>query len=135
MSISDLAVLGTRIAELGTELAARRGQRTELDAEIAKLEKELGPLVSQHAQIIATLTSVPVLSGLPTSAQAPAPAPTGPLGPRALDTGIKGRVFEYLKKARPNIGEDGISAVDIADALKVDAYLVRQVLAELSEPK
>lgn len=44
------------------------------------------------------------------------------------NTQLKNRVKDYLKRANP---EEGISAMDIADHLKIDAQLVREAMREM----
>jgi hypothetical protein len=129
MGIEDLAVIGAKIVEVGAKLKELREQRDTINVDISALEKELTPLVVQHSKIIAEIvgTAAPVVAA-PTAATGPAGSaqpPQGP-GPDALASAKK-RIVEYLKDAEP-----GVSATDVAQALRLDPFLVRQAMADLS---
>jgi hypothetical protein len=47
---------------------------------------------------------------------------------KTVEGQLKQRVKDYLKKHN---GEEGVSAMDVADVLKVDALLVREAMREM----
>jgi hypothetical protein len=89
------------------------------------MEKELLPLVGRHAELLAAVMG----SAMPKPvAPVPvaAPLPTGPT-PGDEKVALMRRVKGFLNNAEP-----GTSAMQIADALKVEASLVREVMREMS---
>jgi hypothetical protein len=139
MSVAELATIGAKIVEIGETLKAKRTERDEINIEISSLEKELMPLVIQHSKIIAEVIGQP----LPTP---PTAAPTGPTGwelpanrnqgrtsephgsPQTVNVAeAKKRILAYLDNA-----EAGVSAVEVAQELRMDAVVVRQVMADLA---
>lgn len=132
INVAELAVLGAKIAEIGVKLGELREQRNALDTQISTLEKELTPLIVQHSKIVASITT----QAMPTPA--PGTSPTGlvPVQEGAgvvsvsADSAMKARVKEYLKRGHM---PEGVSAVDIAETLKVDAFVVREAMRELRE--
>ncbi len=133
MDLSELATVGAKIAEVGEKLREFRGQRDEINTQIAALEKELMPLVTRHAAIIAEVVGAPV------PVPAPPPPPNGgtygphsgppaqpPTGPDAMAKAKK-RVLAFLEDAEP-----GMSAADVARELNMDPLLVRQIMGQMS---
>ena len=152
----ELVTLGTDIVRLGGEMKEARAELAAAQARVAKLEAEMQPKLMRHAQLIQQAAGV----AFPTPHAAPAPAaplpdwappianliqPGGPLeasaapGPdlglrrssdpaKTVEGQLKQRVKDYLRKHN---GEEGVSAMDVADVLKVDALLVREAMREM----
>jgi hypothetical protein len=150
--IGELGLIGAQIAELGVKLRSLREDRDELNVAIGKLEAELLPLITKHAQIVAAITGTvfqppqphpAALSVVPQPYQGSVPGPqvSVPLSPAAgavtpklvsqskaeLES-MKKRIKGYLSRAEPR--EGGISALQIADELRLDPDLVRLVMRE-----
>lgn len=132
-SSANLVLLGSRIAELGLQLTQVRSKRDELSGQVTALELELMPLLQQHGMLLAAIIGRAMPTPVLTPA-APLPVPqyptpsAGPTAPPPYDhnTGMRLRIKKYLRNV-----DESVSAMDIADALKVDATLVREVLLEL----
>ena len=153
----ELVTLGTDIVKLGAELKDARADLEAARERVRKLEAELQPKLLRHGQLIQQAAglafpapspqpSLPSAAPLPDwappiaaelgAAPATAPAAPGPdLGlrrssnPALTPEGqLKQRIKDYLKRQS---NEDGISATDVADVLKVDALLVREAMREL----
>lgn len=129
--LADLATIGAQIAELGVNLKQLRSERDALNKQIEAAEAELMPLVVRHSKIIADITGV----ALPTPKKRQAPA-TGngasdedPQQPRA--NVAKNRIKDFIKTR----AQEGMSALDISEALHVDAALVRECMNELMHPR
>ena len=127
MDLAELVVVGGKIAEVGERLKTLRGERDVLNKEISELEKILMPLVVQHTKIISEVMGTPL----------PVPAAQQPQGPggghvpprqaaREPGSDLKRRIIEFLDDAEP-----GLSAADVANALKADPLHVRQIMAEM----
>lgn len=156
----ELVSLGTDIVKLGAQLKEARAELEAVQAAVKRIEGELQPKLIRHAELIqqaagiafpapvkpapvgATVEgpSFPVLGastveglpewappiatlGLP-SAQPAAPAKSA----QTVENQLKQRVKDYLKR---QTAEEGISATDVADVLKVDAMLVREAMREM----
>jgi len=131
MDVAEFASIGAKIVEVGEKLKELRGQRDDVNAQISTLEKELTPLLTRHAQLIAEVIGVPATAVLPvpTPGNGPPPGPNAPSGSpnaEALRL-VKKRVLEFLDDAEP-----GLSAAEVATALRLDPTQVRQVMADLS---
>lgn len=128
-TVADTAVefveIGGKIMTLSGQLAPLKAERAALDEKISILESDLRVLSGRYSALIAaTLGTV-----LPTPVvPAPIIAPV-PMGPSPGDekVALMRRVKGFLNNAEP-----GTSAMQIAEALKVDASLVREVMRELS---
>lgn len=133
MDISDLSGLGAQILTLGTELKQKRAAHEAIGKEIAELEKELAPLVVQHASIIAEFVGKPVHVGPP---NAPPNAPVGGAMPlpsaspsmTSEDLMIRKKVVSFLEEAEP-----GVSAYDVAEALQLPLQKVRSVMMAFAQ--
>jgi hypothetical protein len=132
MDIANLAIIGAKIAEVGEKLKVLRGQRDEINEQIGSLEKELMPLVVEHSKIIAEIVGTPPAPPpAPPGAFAggggpPPPIPQPGASPEVLQK-AKARILKYLDDAEP-----GVSAADVANALKMDPFLVRRIMGEMS---
>lgn len=127
MDITQFAQVGAKIAELSHKLKSKRTALDALQKEITTVEDELRPLVVEHSKMVAELvgSSGTVMVAAP-AAGGPVAIQTGVVNPAALD-GIRSRLLQYLERADP-----GTSAGDVAEALKVDVLLVRQVMSEMA---
>jgi hypothetical protein len=152
----ELVSLGTDIVKLGSQL---KDARVELEAAaelVKKIESELQPKLLRHAELIqqaAGLAFPARAPSLPPQQQtAPLPdwappianlipAPGTPAAPgpdlgltrssdpaKTAEGQLKQRVKDYLRKHN---GEEGVSATDVADVLRVDALLVREAMREM----
>ena len=128
MDAKELVEVSTQVAQLGGELTELRDQRKVLDEQIAQKEKELEPLLVRHEELIRELRGAPkapppVLASAPSGPHAPSRGPAD----RADSPELRKRLMLFLERAEP-----GISAAEIADALKVDPVLVRQVMMDMA---
>jgi hypothetical protein len=123
MDVVELTTLGAKIMEIGSKLKELRAERDEISKDITVLEKEILPLVTQHAKIIAEVIGVPI--------QPPASTSHTPHTPPHLLTEPNGdvtrRVLAYLEDAEP-----GVSAADVAAALRLDPLVVRAAMATMA---
>jgi hypothetical protein len=135
MDIANLAVIGGQIAEIGEKLKMLRGQRDEINTEISALEKQLMPLVVEHSKIIAEIVGVPPTPPAPTppiqqlsygGGGSSPPVPQPGVTPEVMQK-AKTRILKYLDDAEP-----GVSAADVAGALKMDPFLVRQIMGQMA---
>lgn len=157
----ELVTLGTDIVRLGGEMKEARAELAAAQARVAKLEAEMQPKLMRHAQLIQQAAGVafpaphiqqaapaPAPAALPDWAppiaaliqpggplEAAAPAPGPDLGLRrssdptkTVEGQLKQRVKDYLMRHN---SEEGVSAMDVADVLKVDAMLVREAMREM----
>jgi hypothetical protein len=127
-----LITLGTQIAEVGMKLAQIRKQRDELSTQVSALELELMPLLQKHGALLAIIVGAAMPAPVP---QAPAPVPQPqPMAPPAglpnpggdQNAGLKQRIRMFLKNV-----DESVSALEIAEAIKVDASVVREVLLDM----
>lgn len=140
MDASKLAELGTNIVRVSTELSKARATRDEAQGKVLALEAELMPLLAEHAKIIAGLVgtvssavAAPVLPVQPISGGLEGlgngvVTPNPQVPPTSPNSQLKARVFEYLKNWNQ---DEPISASEIAEALRIDAVIVREALLEL----
>lgn len=124
VDVSQLAVVGAELVELGERLKVLRKKRDEVQAEITELEAKLTPLVLAHSKIIASIVGQPVAAPSPPYVNGGG----GGGGLPTVDGDAKGRILRFLERAEP-----GVSALDIATALHLDASIVRNVMRELRE--
>ncbi len=124
MDVAELAVVGAKIVEVGTKLKTLRKKRDDVVQEISELEQEILPLVAQHAKIIAEVVGMP---SAPVAPQLPVHSayPTHPTTDVPSD--IKERVIRFLEQS-----EEPLSALNVAEALKLSPVAVRQVMADLA---
>ena len=134
MDIAEFASLGAQIVEVGEKLKEARVRRDAANAEISELEKQLGPLLTRHAQLIAEVVGSP----MPTAPiqpvfqpvhvnGGPVPQPQGGPATKEALAVVKKRLVEFLEDAEP-----GVSAAEVAQALRLDPLIVRQAMADLS---
>lgn len=123
MDAAELADVGAKLVELGTELKAKREERDVLNDEIAKLEKKMAPLVAKHSELIAEIIGKPAAPP-PGNPNAP-PVPTNT--PQRAGVELKRRIIAFLERA-----PEGTGAIDVADALKIDVMLVRQAMMDMA---
>lgn len=126
VDFSDLATIGAQIAELGVKLKGLRSERDALNKLIEEAEAQLMPLVVQHSKIIADITGVALPKPAPRAATPDSPPPGVPVANVA-----KNRIKDYIKTR----AQEGMSALDIAEALHVEAALVRECMNELMNPR
>lgn len=137
---AELVQIGARIVELGSDLEEARVVKAKADARVAELESELRPLLRQHAVIVAKAAGGVTFSSPenPQPAQALAP-PSAPQSETSLagagtpaaapaNVQLKNRVKDYLKNRN---AEEGVSAGEVADHLKIDPLVVREAMLEL----
>jgi hypothetical protein len=131
MDAAEFANIGAKLVMIGGQLNELKAERDELNTQIAKLEAEIRPLIAQHALMIAEIVGAPP----PVVQAAPAYTPVGPgaasgatpaeaatLGPSA-----RKKIIAFLDRCEP-----GVSALQIAEALSLDAVLVRQIMHEFA---
>lgn len=133
VDVSELATIGAEIVELGAELKELRAKRDELQLRITEAETKLTPLLVKHSKIIAGIAGM-ALPQVPT----PSPvhhvnggthiAPNGPGGPPEARAQVKARIIRFLENAEP-----GTSAADIANELRLDPIVVRDIMREMRE--
>jgi hypothetical protein len=125
MDAAEFVEVGGKIVTIGGQLEKLRTEREALDVQITALEKELFPLLGRHAELVSSLMGPVVSKPLPPPVVLQPPLPPDMIGGDdkvALARRIKG----FLNNAEP-----GTSATQIAEALKVDASLVREVMRSL----
>lgn len=129
IDLADLATIGAQIIELGLKLKELKAERGDLDAAIMAIETELMPLVVKHTKIIASITGV-VLAPRQAAPAAPATPPPGqsPGGPQSIP---KARIKDFIRTR----AQEGMSAMDIADVLKVEPSLVRECITEIMQSR
>lgn len=127
MDAAEFVSVGAKIMEIGAQLESLRGERDALSAKISGLEKELLPLMARYNELMASVMG----AAMPKPPPAAVPAALSVHSASGLvgDDKIKltRRIKKFLEEAEP-----GTSAMQIADALKVDAALVREVLREFA---
>lgn len=124
MDAGEFVDIGGKIVAIGGQLEKLRVERDGLNSKITALETELLPLLTRHAELVSSLMSV----ALPKPVAAPpSPQPPGPTDGDAKVSLAK-RVRGFLENAEP-----GTSATQIAEALKVDAALVREIMRGLTQ--
>ena len=129
MDTSEFAQLGAELVEKGSKLKELKKAREDLDKEIEELENEIRPLLTEHSKFIAELVS-------PAAPPPPPPPPPGQEphvevsnGNGGLTDDLRAKIKKYADtRADP---ETGISAGEVADALKIDPVLVRQAMGEM----
>lgn len=120
MDAAEFVMLGGKIVELGAQLTSLRGERDALSTKISDLEKELLPLIARYNELMASVMG----AAMPK----PPPPPAAPAGPPPLSNDkvlLAKRIKRFLEDAEP-----GTSAMQMAEALKVDPALIREVLRE-----
>lgn len=152
----ELVSLGTDIVRLGAQLKEARAEADDAVAMVKKIEAELQPKLLRHAELIQQAAGLAFPAAPPRPAvapaaqlpdwappianlidgEAPATAPGPSLGlhtssnPALTPNGqLKQRVKDYLK--RRGSGDEGVSASDVADVLKIDSILVREAMREM----
>ncbi len=121
----EFVEVGGKIMTLSGQLAPLKAERDALNEQITALERELVVLAGRYSELIAaTLGTAMPKPAVPVVA----PVLPGPAGPTPNDEKLAliRRVKGFLNNAEP-----GTSAMQIADALKVDASLVREVMREM----
>jgi len=134
MDATKLMELTAEIVEISGKLNALRAQRDSLTPQILPLEAQLMTLMVEHQKMFSAIAGVAIPAPV-----AAAPAPTvGTVieapGVESHSVGsgsnapLKNRVLAYLQKRQ---GDEPISAIDVADVLKIDASIVREAMLEL----
>ncbi len=136
MNIAEIATLGTQIAELGTKLTGLRAKRDVLDTEIKEIESLIMPLVVQHSKLVASIAGI----AMPVPTLTPPPVPPVHMGggqghPPSFQHTVEGPLTMQVKaRIRADLSKmAGRSAQEIADILRVDSALVREVMREEME--
>lgn len=119
MDPQEFAKVGAELVEIGNALKDLKEERANLDLQITVLEKKLRPLVTQHAKFIAELVGE---VAPPDPASGPLSLESGPVD----NTALKKRILAFVARSEPGVGP-----LEIADAIKVDPVLVRQVMMEM----
>jgi len=131
---SEFVQISNSIMKFSVDLKALKDSRDDLNSQISDIEKELLPLIAQHSKLLgemvgiaATVPVVPSASNNPLVAVNPvnlnAPAITGV----PANSPHKARIKDYLSR----IGEEAVSATDVANSLNIDPSLVRECMREL----
>lgn len=141
----ELVTVGQQIVKLGAELDAARAELNAAQAKVTTIENELRPLLIRHSELIQsavgaggiTLSAPPTAPAAPHSHVPPVPGPpasselslAAPGSAAALPASqqLKARVKDFLKSKNM----DGISATDVAEALHIDALVVREAMLEM----
>jgi hypothetical protein len=121
MDAAKLMELTTEIVEVSGKLNALRAQRDSLTPQILPLEARLTVLMVEHGKLLGSL------AGLSVPVPAPVAAPEAPSS--SGDSSVKGRVLAYLRAHSG--GDEPISATDVAEVLRIDATIVREVMMGL----
>lgn len=143
----ELVTVGNQIVKLGAELDEARAVLTAAQAKVTAIENELRPLLVRHSELIQSAVgaggitlSVPpqTAPAAPQNGVQPLPSTSGasdlslaPKGsPAALPATqqLKARVKDFLKT---RVKDDTISASEVAEALHIDALVVREAMLEL----
>lgn len=123
----EFVEVGGKIMTISGQLAPLKTEREALNEKITALEQELVVLAGRYSELLAATLGAAMPKPV---ALVPAPvavqAPAGP-APGEDKLALTRRVKGFLNNAEP-----GTSAMQIADALKVDASLVREVMREMS---
>jgi septal ring factor EnvC (AmiA/AmiB activator) len=122
MEPGEIAEVGQKLIELGMELKEKRAARDELDTEIKKLEAEVMPLMQKQQQFMTELLGVPAPAGSPGG-----PAVRPGAAEEAPDPNLKKRIKLALGRMEPGVGP-----IEVAEALKLDAAMVRSVMMEMA---
>jgi hypothetical protein len=135
---ATLVQLGANIVEVSNKLAVARKLLASAQAQVASLELELRPLLTTHAALLSTALSPSdaitppaprLLMERPLDAAGPVPGQSvRQVASQEEGPGPKSRIKHFL---RERVGDDPISAFDVAEALKVDASVVREVMREI----
>lgn len=125
MDAAEFAQVGSKIVEIGMKLKGLREEREALSTKITELEKELLPLVSRHSELLALFVGVAMPKPAPLPVPPSAHSASGMIGDEKVK--LTRRIKKFLEDAEP-----GTSAMQIAEALKVDAAQVREVLRDFA---
>jgi hypothetical protein len=124
MDAAEFAKLGAELVEKGQKLQELKEARDDLNREIAEIEKQLRPLVTQHAKFVAELVGQPTVNPVPSPKLTPVDTSGG------VTAELRQKIISYANRhADP---ENGLSAAEIAEGLKIDPAIVRQVLNDLA---
>lgn len=141
----ELVSLGTEIVKLGAALDEAQKELSAAQQRVLELEGSLRPLLTRHAELIQSAVGMrpplppasarplaPVaLPPVPAPAAAPSELSMAPIGsPAALPAAqqLKARVKDFLQT---RVKDDAISASEVAEALHIDALIVREAMLEL----
>jgi hypothetical protein len=123
MDAQELIEVSQNVAQLGGELTELRNQRKSLDEAIEEKEKALEPLLTRHEELIRELRGVPKAPPTPVHRAPPLPPHANR---NANSPEMKQRIIKFLETAEP-----GLSAGEVADALKIDPVVVREAMREM----
>jgi len=121
MDAVEFTRISAALIELGSRLNELRAKRAEIDKEIVQLETEIRPLILQQSQMVAEIVGTPPAA----TAGLPAASPSPVEDPNRASPEIRRRILDFLRKA-----DEGISALEIAEALRIDSTVVRNVMRE-----
>ena len=89
-------------------------------------------LMVEHQKLFSTIAGIalpaPVAASAPAGTVVEAPGVESHSVGSGSNTPLKNRVLAYLQKRQ---GDEPISAIDVADVLKIDASIVREAMMEL----
>lgn len=153
---TDIVRLGGEMKEAQAELAAAQARVAKISAEMQPKLMRHAQLIQQaagfafpapHAAPAAPVSGpdgvravaaplppwAPPIANLIEDGAAAQPAPAAPTQPQqpkqlSAEQQLKQRVKDYLKRRPP---DEGVSATDVAEVLRVDALLVREAMREM----
>jgi len=132
MDAGKLMELTAEIVEISGKLNALRAQRDSLTPQILPLEAQLMTLMVEHQKMFTEIAGIalpaPVAALAPVGTVVEAPGVESHSVGSGSNAPLKNRVLAYLQKRQ---GDDPISAIDVADVLKIDASIVREAMMEL----
>jgi hypothetical protein len=123
---TELVKLSTEIIDRSTKLGELKTQRDELNKQIAELDKELRPAILKQQQMMAALMGDPIPVPLAQVPVAAIPVVPGTPTPSGNGGTLRQKVVAYIQKC-----DESVSAMEIAEALHIDAAMVREVMLDL----
>lgn len=129
MDAAEFVEVGSKILKIGTQLSDLRAEREALDKQISLLESEFVPLVVRHGELLAEMAG----TAMPKPPPPPAPVPTFSVTPAPANDKmlLVNRIKGFLKQAEESEQDQRPSATQIAEALKVDPTLVREIMRDV----
>lgn len=137
MDAAEFAEIGAKIVKHGVELEKLRSERDALNSQIQILEKELLPLLARHSELIAAMMGRPITPvAAPTPTAVSVTSASGvplanTLGEAAMVPQVDRKILRRRIQKLMEEADDAMSAMDIAERLKIDAVLVREIMLEM----